>query len=35
MDALRRIRAMLVERAGTVNTGEVVSEQTSASDAWI
>jgi mannose-6-phosphate isomerase-like protein (cupin superfamily) len=28
-------RAMLVEAAGTVNTGEVVSEKTAASDAWI
>jgi mannose-6-phosphate isomerase-like protein (cupin superfamily) len=28
-------RAMLVEKAGTVNTGEVVSEQTAAADAWI
>lgn len=28
-------RAMLVERAGTVNTGEVVSAQTAPSDAWI
>jgi mannose-6-phosphate isomerase-like protein (cupin superfamily) len=28
-------RAMLVEVAGTVNTGGVVSEQTAASDAWI
>ena len=28
-------RALLVERAGTVNTGEVVSGQTAASDAWI
>ncbi len=28
-------RAMLVEVAGTVNTGEVVSDKTAASDAWI
>ena len=28
-------RAMLVEKAGTANTGEVVSAQTAASDAWI
>ncbi len=28
-------KAMLVETAGTVNTGEVVSEKTAASDAWI
>ena len=33
--ATAECRAMLVERAGTVNTGEVVSEQTAASDAWI
>jgi hypothetical protein len=28
-------RAMLVETAGTVNTGEVVCEKTAATDAWI
>lgn len=28
-------RAMLVEKAGTVNTGDEVSENTAASDAWI
>jgi len=28
-------KAMLVEVAGTVNTGTVVSEKTAASDAWI
>ena len=28
-------KAMLVETAGTVNTGEIVSEKTAASDAWI
>ena len=28
-------QAMLVETAGTINTGEVVSEKTAATDAWI
>ena len=28
-------QAMLVETAGTLNTGEVVSEKTAATDAWI
>lgn len=28
-------KAMLVEVAGTVNTGDVASEKTAASDAWI
>ena len=28
-------KVMLVETAGTVNTGDVVSEKTAASDAWI
>lgn len=28
-------KAMLVEPAGTVNTGDVVSEKTAPSDAWI
>jgi mannose-6-phosphate isomerase-like protein (cupin superfamily) len=27
--------ALLVERAGTVNTGDVVSDRTAAADAWI
>ena len=28
-------KAMLVERAGTVNTGQVVGEKTAPTDAWI
>ncbi|MGI8784276.1 MAG: cupin domain-containing protein [Acidobacteriota bacterium] len=28
-------RAMVVETAGTINTGDVVSEKTSADDVWI
>ncbi len=28
-------KAMLVETAGTLNTGEVVGEKTAAADAWI
>jgi mannose-6-phosphate isomerase-like protein (cupin superfamily) len=33
--ALAECQAMLVEVAGTVNTGDVVSGQTAASDAWV
>jgi mannose-6-phosphate isomerase-like protein (cupin superfamily) len=33
--ATAECKAMLVERAGTVNTGEIVSEKTAATDAWI
>ncbi len=33
--ATAECRAMLVEMAGTVNTGAVASEQTAPSDAWI
>ena len=33
--AATECKVMLVERAGTVNTGEVVSRQTAANDAWI
>jgi mannose-6-phosphate isomerase-like protein (cupin superfamily) len=28
-------RAMLVEKAGTVNTGDAVSEKTAAADVWV
>lgn len=28
-------QVMLVEKAGTINTGDVVSEKTAAADAWI
>lgn len=33
--ALSECWAMLIEKAGTVNTGDVVSAQTAASDAWV
>lgn len=33
--AASECRAMLVETAGTVNTGAVVSDQTAPSDAWV
>jgi len=33
--AAAECRAMLVELAGTVNTGDAVSDQTAPSDAWI
>lgn len=33
--ALSECWAMLIEKAGTVNTGDVVSKQTAVSDAWM